>query len=80
MDKLSNKCNVIDITKPVEIKSYLTVSVLGKSLSLNINYKDINVPKLDVEEKEINIELPFRYKKSGTDSLHPLSQSLLLRP
>ena len=66
MDKLSNKCNVIDITKPVEIKSYLTVSVLGKSLSLNINYKDINVPKLDVEEKEINIELPFRYKKSGT--------------
>ena len=66
MDKLSNKCNVIDITKPVEIKSYLTVSVLGKSLSLNINYKDINVPKLDVEEKEINIELPLRYKKSGT--------------
>ena len=52
MDKLSNKCNVIDITKPVEIKSYLTVSVLGKSLSLNINYKDINglIDNIVIEE------------------------------
>ena len=71
MDKLSNKCNVIDITKPVEIKSYLTVSVLGKSLSLNINYKDINVPKLDVEEKDSEkLSVP-----DGTGSMDRLRQA-----
>ena len=63
---LKQKNNVIDITKPVEIKTYLTVSVLGKSLNLNINYKNINIPELDKGEKEINIYLPIRYKKSGT--------------
>ena len=30
---------IIDLTKPVEIKTYLAISVLGKSLNLNINYK-----------------------------------------
>ena len=66
MSILRQKNKIIDITKPVEIKTYLTVSVLGKSLNLNINYKDINVPSLDIEEKEVNIFLPMRYKKSGT--------------
>lgn len=42
---------IIDLSKPVEIKTYLTVSVLGKSLNLNINYKKINVPELDLEKK-----------------------------
>lgn len=67
MSILKQKNNkIIDITKPVTIKTYLTVSVLGKSLSLNINYKNINVPELDIREKEINIDLPTRYQKSGT--------------
>ena len=57
---------IIDLSKPVEIKTYLTVSVLGKSLNLNINYKKINVPELDLGEKDVNIFLPMRYKKSGT--------------
>ena len=35
---------IVDLRKPVEIKTYLTVSVLGKSLNLNINYKKIKVP------------------------------------
>ncbi|MFR7666128.1 MAG: hypothetical protein ACLU2J_02125 [Clostridia bacterium] len=43
--------NIIDLTKPVEIKTYLTVSVLGKSLNLNINFKNINVPELDMNER-----------------------------
>ena len=51
---------IIDLTKPVEIKTYLAISVLGKSLNLNINYKKINVPELDIGEKEINIYLPAR--------------------
>ncbi len=51
------------MTKPVEIKTYLTVSVLGKSLNLNINFKNINVPELDMNDKEVNLFLPVRYKK-----------------
>ena len=58
--------NIIDLTKPVEIKTYLTVSVLGKSLNLNINFKNINVPELDMNDKEVNLFLPVRYKKIGT--------------
>ena len=57
---------IIDLSKPVEIKTYLTVSVLGKSLNLNINYKKINVPELDLGEKDVNIYLPMRSKESGT--------------
>ena len=57
---------IIDLSKPVEIKTYLTVSVLGKSLNLNLNYKKINVPELDLGEKDVNIYLPMRYKESGT--------------
>lgn len=60
------KHKIIDLTKPVEIKTYLAISVLGKSLNLNINYKKINVPELDIGEKEINIYLPARYKDAGT--------------
>ena len=66
MGILMQKTKVVDITKPAEIRTYLTVSILGKSLSLNINYKNINVPELDMNEKEIDIYLPLRYKKSGT--------------
>ena len=58
--------NIIDLTKPVEIKTYLTVSVLGKSLNLNIDFKNINVPELDMNDKEVNLFLPVRYKKIGT--------------
>ena len=57
---------IIDLRKPVEIKTYLTVSVLGKNLNLNINYKKIKVPELDIGEKDVNIYLPIRYKESGT--------------
>ena len=63
--KQKNK-NITDITKPVTIRTYLTVSVLGRSLSLNLNYKNIDVPELDIREKEINMYLPNRYKKTGT--------------
>lgn len=67
MSILKQKNNkIIDLTKPVEIKTYLAVSVLGKSLNLNINYRKINIPELDIGEKNINIYLPMRYKESGT--------------
>lgn len=67
MNKLKQRNNkVIDLSKPVEIKTYLAVSVLGKSLNLNINYKKTNVPELDIDDNEVNIYLPMRYKQAGT--------------
>lgn len=57
---------IIDLRKPVEIKTYLAVSVLGKSLNLNINYKKIKVPELDMNDNEVNLFLPMRYKESRT--------------
>lgn len=67
MSILKQKNNkIIDLTKPVEVKTYLAVSVLGKSLNLNIKYKKINVPELDMGEKDVNIYLPMRYKEAGT--------------
>ena len=67
MSILKQKNNkIIDLRKPVEIKTYLTVSVLGKSLNLNINYKKIKVPELDMNDNEVNLFLPMRYKEAGT--------------
>lgn len=67
MSILKQKNNkIIDLTRPVEIKTYLAVSVLGRSLNLNINYRKINIPELDMGEKDINIYLPMRYKETGT--------------
>lgn len=67
MSILKQKNNkIIDLRKPIEIKTYLTVSVLGKSLNLNINYKKIKVPELDMNDNEVNLFLPMRYKEAGT--------------
>ena len=67
MSILKQKNNkIIDLRKPVEIKTYLTVSVLGKSLNLNINYKKIKVTELDMNDNEVNLFLPMRYKEAGT--------------
>lgn len=67
MSMLKQKENkIVDLTKPVEIRTYLSVSVLGKNLNLNINFKNINVPELNMNDKEINLFLPIRYKKIGT--------------
>lgn len=67
MSILKQKNNkIIDLTKPVDIKTYLTVAVLGKSLNLNVNFKNTNIPELNMDNSEINIYLPIRYKKIGT--------------
>lgn len=64
MSILKQKNNkIIDLTKPVDIKTYLTVAVLGKSLNLNVNFKNTNIPELNMDNSEINIYLPIRYKK-----------------
>lgn len=67
MNKLKQRNDkIIDLRKPVEIKTYLTVSVLGKSLNLNINYEKIDVPNLNMTDREVELTLPIRYKKYDT--------------
>ena len=43
--------------------SYLTVSVLGKSLKLNIKYINISNIELNKKENEIDLLIPKSYKK-----------------
>ena len=74
MKKLSVKSNVIDITKPITIKTYLSVSVMGKNLSLNVNYANINLPEVDLNNIEMNIYLPKRYE--GKDNIDIISRIL----
>lgn len=38
------------------------VKIYGENYELKITYKNINLPKLDVENREIKIELPNSYK------------------
>jgi predicted metal-dependent hydrolase len=61
--KFNKQKNIIDITKPVEIKTYLSIGLLGKNYALNINFKNINLPEINIGKVEINIDLPKRYEK-----------------
>lgn len=42
---------------------YKPVKIFGVGYELKINYKRIKTPKLNLEEKEIKIDLPIKYKK-----------------
>jgi len=54
---------VINFSKSVLNKSYLTISVLGKNLKLNIKYtKSSNNIELIKKELEIDLLLPIKYK------------------
>lgn len=44
-------------------RTYLTVPVLGRSLSLNIVYKNVKSVELNIENNGIVLELPNKYKK-----------------
>ena len=39
------------------------VKIFGVNYELNITYKYIKTPKLNVQEKTIQIMLPYKYKK-----------------
>lgn len=45
------------------------VKIFGVSYKLDITYKYIKVPKLNVEEKLIKIMLPYKYKKINNKSI-----------
>lgn len=53
---------ILKFNNEVKTTSYLTVSVLGKVLKLNIKYINISNIELNKDEHEINLYLPKKYK------------------
>ena len=43
-------------------RTYLTISVLGKNLNLDVKYRNNPIIELDKQEKNINLYLPKKYK------------------
>ena len=54
--------NILKFKKEINNKTYLAVSILGKSLKLNIKYLNTNVVELNQKENEIDLTLPKSYK------------------
>lgn len=59
--------SILKFKKEVQSNSYLTVSVLGNALKLNIKYLNIPSIELDKGEYEIDLYLPKKYK--NTDNI-----------
>ena len=66
--------NILKFKKEITNKTYLAVSVLGKSLKLNIKYLNTNVIELNQKENEIDLILPRTYK--GKDNTQIINMSV----
>jgi len=53
---------ILNFRKTVNNQTYLTVSVLGQSLKLNIKYANISSIELNKKDTEIDLFLPKSYK------------------
>ena len=54
--------SIIKFRKTVNNQTYLTVSVLGQSLKLNVKYTNTSSIELNKKDTEINLFLPKSYK------------------
>ncbi len=45
------------------------VQILGENFKLVLHYENIKLPKLEVNEKVVNITMPIRYKKVDTSDI-----------
>lgn len=54
--------NILKFRKTVNNQTYLTVSVLGNSLKLNVKYINTSSIELNKKETEIDLFLPKKYK------------------
>ena len=54
--------SILNFRKTVNNQTYLTVSVLGQSLKLNVKYTNISSIELNKKENEIDLFLPKSYK------------------
>lgn len=66
--------------KKIEKRNYIqnkTVKILGKNFALKIIYKNIKLPKLEVIEGFVRIEIPIKYKKMDcTDIIQILLEKM----
>lgn len=66
--------------KKIEKRNYIqnkTVKILGKNFALKIIYKNIKLPKLEVIEGFVKIEIPIKYKKMDcTDVIQILLEKM----
>ena len=53
--------------KNVKESIFKSVKIFGVSYELNVVYKRVKRPKLDLKEKQIEISLPTKYKKLNND-------------
>lgn len=65
--------SIINFKKPFSNTTYLTVSVLGRSLKLNIRYTNISTIELNKLETEIDLFLPKKYKNAKNMDIINLS-------
>lgn len=69
--------SILNFKKSANNQTYLTVSVLGKSLKLNIKYTNISSIELNKKEYEIDLFLPKAYKnKENIDVINLAIQKL----
>ncbi len=54
--------SILKFKKTINNQTYLTVSVLGKSLKLNVKYINTSSVELNKKETEIDLLLPKKYK------------------
>ena len=66
--------SVLKFRKVVNNQTYLTVSVLGQSLKLNIKYTNTSLVELNKKETEIDLFLPKSYK--NLDNIDVVNMSI----
>lgn len=58
--------------KNISQRNYIknnVISILGEKFILKILYKNIKLPKLDVQNKIVKIEIPSKYKKMNNEDI-----------
>lgn len=45
------------------------IKILGENFKLEVNYENVKLPKLEVNEKVVNITMPIRYKKIDSSDI-----------
>ena len=64
---------ILKFKKEVNNKTYLAVSVLGRSLKLNLKYLNTNSIELNQKENEIDLILPKLYKENDNTNIINMS-------
>ncbi len=66
--------SILKFKKTVNNQTYLTVSVLGNSLKLNVKYTNTSSIELNKKETEIDLFLPKMYK--NTDNIDVINMAI----